>query len=72
LKIFNRFFCELLNLVLALQTSGAGGMEELKEPLEAVKSVLPKNRHFQDVKKCYNKAASLFKLQPVTQQDKKK
>jgi hypothetical protein len=37
-----------------------------------VKSVLPKNRHFQDVKKCYNKAASLFKLQPVTQQDKKK
>ena len=67
-----RYFCELLNLCLALHHCGAGNLAELKEPLESLKSVLPKNRHFQDVKKAFNKVALLLDVKLVTHEDKKR
>jgi hypothetical protein len=57
---------------LALHHSGASNLDQLKGPLENLREVIPKNRHFQDAKKAFNKVAVLLDIKLVTQEDKKK
>ena len=72
LIIVFRYFCELLNLTLALHNAGAGSIDLLKDPLEGMRDIIPKNRHFQDVKKAFNKVGVVFNIKVVTQGDRKK
>lgn len=67
-----RYFCEILNLVLALHSTNEPSITCLKEPLEEMWDFIPTNRHFQDVKKAYNKVATLFKIKLVMHSDKKR
>jgi hypothetical protein len=61
-----------LNLTLALHNAKAESIGLLKDPLEGIREIIPKNRHFQDVKKAFNKVGVVFNIKVVTQSDKKK
>jgi hypothetical protein len=56
---------------LAIHSAAPNSTDELKEPLEKMRDVMPKNRHFQDVKKAYNKVGVVFNIKVITQNDKK-
>ena len=64
-----RFLCELLNICHGLHLAGGSSIilqwSEIVEALENLRSHIPKNRHFQDVKKAYNKAAAPLKINVV-------
>ncbi len=63
--------CELLNLTLAVHTADPSSTDELKDALEKMREIIPKNRHFQDVKKAFNKVGVVFNIKVITQNDKK-
>jgi len=66
-----RYFCELLNFIYALHTSGASNLETLRDPLENARLVIPTNMYFIDSKKAFNKVAIHLGLEPVKSNDKK-
>lgn len=67
-----RYLCELLSLLKGLHQSEAKiNWKKVAEALEEFRENVPKNRHFQDVKRAFNKIASSLKLKPVTGSEKK-
>jgi hypothetical protein len=69
----HRFLCELLHLTHGLYlTSPDSDWDNLKCLLEKLREKVPKNRHFVDVKKAFNKISVLLKIQVVQGSDKRK
>ena len=64
-----RFLCELLNITHGLHLAGASTTlaqwKEVESLLESLRCHIPKNRHFQDVKKAYNKTCAPLKIQVI-------
>ena len=64
-----RFLCELLNITHGLHLVGASAdttrWKEIGEVLETLRNHIPKNRHFHDVKKAYNKACVPLKIRVI-------
>merc|ERR1711890_16374 len=64
-----KFLCELLNVTHGLYLAGASEnltqWKEIVTLLEALRSHIPKNRYFQDVKKAYNKACAPLKIKVI-------
>ena len=64
-----RFLCELLNITHGLHLAGGSTVisqwDAVVKVLENLRNHIPKNRHFRDVKKAYNKAAAPLKLKVV-------
>ena len=64
-----RFLCELLNIAHGLHLVGASAYttqwKEILEVLETLRDHIPKNRHFHDVKKAYNKACAPLKIRVI-------
>ena len=64
-----RFLCELLNITRGLHLAGADGYKakwkDILDVLEDLRAHIPKNRHFQDVKKAYNKVCAPLKIKVV-------
>ncbi|TRY70913.1 hypothetical protein TCAL_07526 [Tigriopus californicus] len=68
-----RYLCELFSLLKGLHQSDAKiDWEKVAEALEVFRENVPKNRHFQDVKRAFNRIASSLKLKPITGSEKKK
>ena len=69
-----RYLCELLGLLYALYVSKAplNWDGKVKEALEDFRENVPKNRHFQDVKKAFNKIGAPLKVKVVQGSEKKK
>jgi len=70
--------CELLHLIHGLH--GLSDLDdkkdildwdEMKKLLEKLRAKVPKNRHFQDVKKAFNKISAQLKVQVVMGSEKK-
>ena len=67
-----RFLCELLNITHGLHLASKvnsntiiSQWSDVVKSIESLRSHIPKNRHFQDVKKAYNKAAAPLKIKVV-------
>ena len=64
-----KFLCELLNVTHGLYLAGANEnptqWKEIVALLESLRSHLPKNRHFHDVKKAYNKTCAPLKIKVI-------
>ena len=64
-----RFLCEMLNITHGLHLVGASAYvtqwNKVIEVLEIMRNHIPKNRHFHDVKKSYNKACAPLKLKVI-------
>ena len=64
-----RFLCELLNITRGLHLAGADSYKtewnHILDVLEKLRAHIPKNRHFQDVKKAYNKVCAPLKIKVV-------
>ena len=64
-----RFLCELLNIVHGLHLAGGNTVisqwNDVIKVLQSLRNHIPKNRHFTDVKKAYNKAAAPLKIKVV-------
>jgi len=74
-----KMVCELLHLIHGLH--GLKEMEgfedivdwtEMKDNLEKLRAKVPKNRHFQEVKKAFNKVSAPLKIQVVQGSEKKR
>ena len=73
-----KMVCELLHLIHGLHgLSHLNGKkdildwDEMKKLLEKLRAKVPKNRHFQDVKKAFNKISAQLKVQVVMGSEKK-
>ena len=70
-----KMVCELLHLIhgiLSLENnSDLVDWDEMKTILEKLRAKVPKNRHFQEVKKAFNKVSVPLKIQVVQDSDKK-
>merc|ERR1719510_1629963 len=64
-----KVLCELLNITHGLYLAGASEnltqWKEIVKLLETLRSHIPKNRHFHDVKKAYNKACAPLKIKVI-------
>ena len=64
-----KILCELLNVIHGLYLAGASEnltkWQEIVALLESLRSHIPKNRHFHDVKKAYNKACAPLKIKVI-------
>ena len=63
-----RFLCELLNLTHAMYLAGAHtdkSWGDIVDVLNKLRNCIPKNRHFHDVKKAYNKVCAPLKIKVV-------
>lgn len=64
-----RFLCELLNITHGLHLVDANKSlaqwKDVESLLESLRGHIPKNRHFQDVKKAYNKTCAPLKIQVI-------
>ncbi len=73
-----RFLCELLNLTRSLLNISEAKLvtekhrEMIKTTLETLREKVPKNRHFQDVKKAFNKIAVVLQMKVITGSEKKR
>merc|ERR1712179_302107 len=73
-----RYLCELLNLTKILYSNTSGSQEpslvdreSIKPHLEAFRQKIPKNRHFQDVKRAFNKICVVLKIKVIQGSEKK-
>ena len=70
-----KFLCEVLNVVRSMQAVGAdsrfSSWPELCEVLEKVREKIPKNRHFHDLKKAFNKACAPMKIMLIQGSEKR-
>ena len=64
-----KLLCELLNITHGLYLAGASAdttrWKGIVEVLETLRNHIPKNRHFHDVKKAYNKACAPLKIRVI-------
>ena len=68
-----RYLCELLNIMHGLYVSKCKlDWSQIKTALEEFREKVPKNRHFHDVKKAFNKIGATLKIKVVTGSEKKK
>lgn len=68
-----RYLCELLNIMHGLHVSKCElNWDSIKLALEKFREKVPKNRHFHDVKKAFNKIGAALKIPVVTGSEKKR
>lgn len=73
-EIKPKYVCQVLAILHGLRISALDDVDwkEVAEALEAFRERVPKNRHFQEVKRAYNKIGAMLKLKVVQGSEKKR